>query len=53
MFQYDNHTVCKLLAMSELDFYESLPEQLKTFTPEFRGKKLLLVFFYDKIFINL
>jgi hypothetical protein len=40
MFQYDQNTVCKLLATPELDFYQSLPEPLKTFTPEFRGKKI-------------
>jgi len=48
MFQYDQNTVCKLLATQELDFYQSLPEPLKTFTPEFRGKK---IWFDDKFFI--
>jgi hypothetical protein len=37
MFQYDKDTVCKLFAPPELDFYQSLPDLLKTFTPEFRG----------------
>lgn len=38
MFQYDRNTVCKLLALPELDFYQSIPDTLKNFTPEFRGK---------------
>ncbi|CAF1064590.1 unnamed protein product [Rotaria sordida] len=37
MFQYDKNTICKLLAPAELDFYQSMPDSLKKFTPEFRG----------------
>ena len=37
MFQYDKTTICKLLESPELDFYQSMPDQLKQFTPEFRG----------------
>ncbi|CAF3042660.1 unnamed protein product [Rotaria sp. Silwood2] len=37
MFQYDKNTLCKLLAPPELDFYQSIPDSLKKFTPEFRG----------------
>ncbi|CAF4557560.1 unnamed protein product [Rotaria sp. Silwood1] len=37
MFQYDKNTVCKVLELSELDFYQSMPESLKKFAPEFRG----------------
>lgn len=37
MFQYDPDTICKLLEPPELDFYQSMPEQLKSYTPEFRG----------------
>ncbi|CAF3780112.1 unnamed protein product [Rotaria sordida] len=37
MFQYDKDTVCKVLESSELDFYQSMPDSLKNFTPEFRG----------------
>ena len=39
MFQYDSTTVCKVLDQNELDFYQSMPEDLKNFTPEFRGKR--------------
>ncbi|CAF1063548.1 unnamed protein product [Adineta steineri] len=37
MFQYDKDTVCKVLELPELDFYQSMPDSLKNFTPEFRG----------------
>ncbi|CAF3914153.1 unnamed protein product [Adineta steineri] len=37
MFQYDQNTVCKLLAPAEYDFYQSIPDSLKAFTPAFRG----------------
>ncbi|CAF1474667.1 unnamed protein product [Rotaria magnacalcarata] len=37
MFQYGKDTVCKVLESSELEFYESMPDSLKKFTPEFRG----------------
>jgi hypothetical protein len=37
MFQYDKNTVCKLLELPELDFYQSVPDSLKHFTPQFRG----------------
>lgn len=37
MLQYDKNTVCKLLAAPELDFYQSMPDSLKKFTPDFRG----------------
>ena len=37
MFQYDNNTICKVLEKSEFDFYHSMPEILKKFTPELRG----------------
>ncbi|CAF0851007.1 unnamed protein product [Adineta ricciae] len=37
MFQYDKNTVCKLLAPAEYDFYQSIPDMLKPFAPEFRG----------------
>lgn len=45
MFQYDSTTVCKLLDKDELRFYQSMPEILKEFTPEFRG--LTTNFFLD------
>ncbi|CAF0768993.1 unnamed protein product [Adineta ricciae] len=38
MFQYDKNTLCKVLDPPELYFYQSMPESLKKFTPEFRGK---------------
>ncbi|CAF3298367.1 unnamed protein product [Rotaria socialis] len=37
MFQYDKNTICKILAPSELDFYQSMPESLKNYTSKFRG----------------
>ncbi|CAF5141302.1 unnamed protein product, partial [Rotaria magnacalcarata] len=37
IFQYDKNTICKILAPSELDFYQSMPESLKNYTSEFRG----------------
>ena len=37
MLQYDKNTLCKLLAAPEVDFYQSIPESLKKFTPDFRG----------------
>lgn len=37
MFQYDNHTICKVHEVDELNFYQSMPDSLKKFTPEFRG----------------
>jgi inositol-hexakisphosphate kinase len=37
MFQYDKNTICKVLESPELDFYQSMPDSLKKFTPEFRG----------------
>jgi hypothetical protein len=44
MFQYDKNTVCKVLEIPELDFYQSMPHPLKKFTPEFRGKISFLEF---------
>ncbi len=38
IFQYDKDTICKVLESPELDFYQSMPDSLKKFTPEFRGK---------------
>ena len=45
MFQYDKNTVCKVLELHELDFYQSMPDPLKKFTPEFRGEISLIRFF--------
>lgn len=42
MFQYNKDTVCKVLDGPELDFYQSMPDPLKKFTPEFRGKGSLI-----------
>lgn len=41
MFQYDKNTVCKFLATAELEFYQNIPESLKPFTPQFRGKAVV------------
>lgn len=40
MFQYDKDTICKVVESSELEFYQSMPDSLKMFTPQFRGKIL-------------
>lgn len=42
MFQYDRETLCKVLDLDELNFYQTMPEFLKTFAPEFRGKNMFL-----------
>ena len=34
MMRYDDHTVCKPLITREQRFYESLPPEMKEFTPE-------------------
>uniref|UniRef100_A0A3Q2EBJ6 Kinase n=1 Tax=Cyprinodon variegatus TaxID=28743 RepID=A0A3Q2EBJ6_CYPVA len=34
MMRYDDHTVCKPLISREQRFYESLPPEMKEFTPE-------------------
>ncbi|ROI83759.1 Inositol hexakisphosphate kinase 1 [Anabarilius grahami] len=38
MMRYDDHTVCKPLITREQRFYESLPPEMKEFTPEYKGK---------------
>jgi inositol-hexakisphosphate kinase len=37
MLSLDESTLCKTLIPRELAFYESLPDELKPFVPEFRG----------------
>ena len=37
MFQYNRTTLCKVLDHVELDFYQTMPDLLKMFTPTFRG----------------
>uniref|UniRef100_A0A3Q2YG56 Kinase n=1 Tax=Hippocampus comes TaxID=109280 RepID=A0A3Q2YG56_HIPCM len=37
MMRYDDHTVCKPLISREQRFYESLPPEMKEFTPEYKG----------------
>lgn len=39
MMRYDDHTVCKPLISREQRFYESLPPEMKEFTPEYKGKR--------------
>lgn len=47
MMRYDDHTVCKPLISREQRFYESLPPEMKEFTPEYKGNILeLFVGFY-------
>lgn len=41
MMRYDDHTVCKPLISREQRFYESLPPEMKEFTPEYKGQSLL------------
>lgn len=38
MMRYDDHTVCKPLIIREQRFYESLPPEMKEFTPEYKGE---------------
>lgn len=38
MMRYDDHTVCKPLIAREQRFYESLPPEMKEFTPEYKGQ---------------
>lgn len=38
MMRYDDHTVCKPLITREQRFYESLPPEMKEFTPEYKGE---------------
>lgn len=48
MMRYDDHTVCKPLISREQRFYESLPPEMKEFTPEYKGNSLdlsMLLFF--------
>lgn len=40
MMRYDDHTVCKPLIIREQRFYESLPPEMKEFTPEYKGRSL-------------
>lgn len=37
MLQLDDSTICKPLVPQELNFYGTLPDILKSFTPEYRG----------------
>lgn len=39
--RYDDHTVCKPLISREQRFYESLPPEMKEFTPEYKGVVLV------------
>ena len=41
MMRYDDHTVCKPLISREQRFYESLPPEMKEFTPEYKGQSEL------------
>uniref|UniRef100_A0A8C9T9D9 Kinase n=1 Tax=Scleropages formosus TaxID=113540 RepID=A0A8C9T9D9_SCLFO len=41
MMRYDDHTVCKPLIPREQRFYESLPPEMKEFTPEYKGVVLV------------
>uniref|UniRef100_A0A8C9RJU3 Kinase n=1 Tax=Scleropages formosus TaxID=113540 RepID=A0A8C9RJU3_SCLFO len=41
MMLYDDHTVCKPLISREHRFYESVPPEMKEFTPEYKGVALV------------
>ncbi|KAM6979746.1 inositol hexakisphosphate kinase 1 [Aplochiton taeniatus] len=41
MMRYDDQTVCKPLISREQRFYESLPPEMKEFTPEYKGVVLV------------
>ncbi|XP_046880846.1 LOW QUALITY PROTEIN: inositol hexakisphosphate kinase 1 [Hypomesus transpacificus] len=41
MMRYDDHTVCKPLITREQRFYESLPPDMREFTPEYKGMVLV------------
>ncbi|KAL4646347.1 inositol hexakisphosphate kinase 1-like [Arapaima gigas] len=41
MMRYDDHTICKPLNPREQRFYESLPPEMKEFTPEYKGEALV------------
>lgn len=49
MMRYDDHTVCKPLIIREQRFYESLPPEMKEFTPEYKGQSqvFLATFSFD------
>ena len=38
MLKFDETTVCKPLISREHHFYETLPPEMKGFTPQYRGK---------------
>lgn len=37
MMSYDESSVCKPLIHREKHFYKHMPQELRTFTPQFRG----------------
>lgn len=37
IFKFDNTTICKPLITREHQFYETMPNELRMFTPEYRG----------------
>ncbi|XP_064422184.1 inositol hexakisphosphate kinase 1 isoform X2 [Latimeria chalumnae] len=41
MMRYDDHTVCKPLISREQRFYESLPPEMKEFTPEYKESEVV------------
>lgn len=52
MMRYDDHTVCKPLISREQRFYESLPPEMKEFTPEYKGQSVVL-FMTDRLLTQL
>ena len=43
MLQYDDTTLCKPLISREHHFYKALPDDMKEFTPEYRGENIMCV----------
>lgn len=52
MMRYDDHTVCKPLISREQRFYESLPPEMKEFTPEYKGNSLDVQLFMYHMFLH-
>ena len=40
MLRFDDTTVCKPLVAREHHFYENMPQEMKEFTPQYRGKSM-------------
>ena len=43
VLRYDDKTVCKALIHREHQFYRTMPQEMKEFTPQYRGLFLVLL----------